>query len=62
MKKGQVKFLLKAGTCSDILPVNAHAEANILNLNYINSFIFYSSRTRLSNDIHHNQQLRCMLL
>ena len=45
---------------SGILPVNANAEANKLNLNYINSFIFYSSRTRLSNDIlHHNQQLMC---
>ena len=30
-----------------ILPVNAHAEVNILNLNYIN----YSSSTRLSNDV-----------
>ena len=29
---------------SGILPVNTHAEVNILNLNYINSFIFYSSR------------------
>ena len=41
-------------TSSGILPVNAHAEANILNLNYINRFIFYSSFTRLSNDVHSN--------
>ena len=34
-----------------ILPVNAHAEANILNLNYMNRLIFYSSSTRLSNDV-----------
>ena len=33
-------------------PVNAHAEVNILNLNYIVSFIFYSSTNRLSNDVH----------
>ena len=33
------------------LPVNAHAKFNILNLNYITSFIFYSSATRLSNYI-----------
>ena len=34
------------------LPVNAHAKGKILNLNltYINSFIFYSSANRLSND------------
>ena len=38
---------------SGILPVNAHAEVNILNLNYINRF-FYSSCTRLSNDVHNN--------
>ena len=38
-----------------ILPVNAHAEANVLNLNCINNFTFYSSITRLSNDI----SLRC---
>ena len=35
-----------------ILPVNAHVEVNILNLNYIYSFIFYSSKNRFSNDIH----------
>ena len=39
---------------SGILPVNAHAAVNILNLNSIDSFIFYSSTTRLSNDIHYN--------
>ena len=39
---------------SCILPVNAHAEANILNSNYINRCIFYSSSTRLANDIHSN--------
>ena len=39
---------------SGILPVNAHAEVNILNLNYIYSFIFYSPNNRVSNDIHHN--------
>ena len=36
---------------SGCLPVNAHAEVHILNLNYIYSFIFYSSATRFSNDI-----------
>ena len=41
--------------CSGFLPVNAHPEANILNLNYIRSFIFYYSNTRLSNDMHHKQ-------
>ena len=40
-------------TCSGILPVNAHVEVNILNLNYIYSFIF-SSNNRFSNDIHYN--------
>ena len=39
---------------SGILPVNAHVEVNILNLNYIYSFIFYSSKNRFSNDIHYN--------
>ena len=39
---------------SGILPVNAHAEVNILNLNYTNRFLFYSSSTRLSNDVHNN--------
>ena len=28
---------------SGILPINTHAEVSILNLNYIDSFIFYSS-------------------
>ena len=37
---------------SGVLPVNAHVEANILSLNNINSFIFYSSANRLSNDMH----------
>ena len=39
---------------SGILPVNAHAEANILILNYINSFIFYSFNNRLPNNINCN--------
>ena len=39
---------------SGILPINAHAKVNMLNLNYINNFIFYSSANRLSNDIHYN--------
>ena len=39
---------------SGFLPVNAHAEANILNLNNSNSFIFYSSANRLSNDMPEN--------
>ena len=39
---------------SGILPVNAHAEANILILNYINRFIFYSFNNRLSNNINCN--------
>ena len=37
---------------SGFLPVNTHAEDNILNLNCINSFILYSSTNRLSNGIH----------
>ena len=37
---------------SGIIPVIAHAEVNILNFNLIDSFIFYSSTNRLSNDIH----------
>ena len=41
--------------CSGFLPVNAHAEDNILNLNCINSFILYSSTNRLSNGIHYKQ-------
>ena len=36
---------------SGFLPVNAHAEVNILNLNYIVSCIFYSSMTKLLNDM-----------
>ena len=47
---------------SGILPVNAHAEVNILHLIKIDSFIFYSSTTRLSNDIHYNYYLRYILL
>ena len=39
---------------SGILPVNAQAEANILILNYIYSFIFYSFNNRLSNNINCN--------
>ena len=39
---------------SGILPANAHAEANILILYYINSFIFYSFNNRLSNNINCN--------
>ena len=39
---------------SGILPVNASAEVNILNLNYINRFLFYPSSTRLSNDVYSN--------
>ena len=35
---------------SGILPINDHAKVKILNLAYINSFIFYSSANRLSND------------
>ena len=35
--------------CSGILLVNSHAEVNQLNLNYIDSFVFYSSTNRLSN-------------
>ena len=45
---------VEADSYSGILPVNAHAEVNILNLNYIDSFIFYSSTNRLSNDVHYN--------
>ena len=39
---------------SGFLPVNTHAEVNILNINYIVSFIFYSSMTKLLNDMHFN--------
>ena len=39
---------------SGILPVNAHAEANIFILNYINSFIFYSFNNILSNNMNCN--------
>ena len=42
---------------SGILPVNAHAVINILNLNYINSFIQYSSMTKMSNNVHYNKYL-----
>ena len=35
------------GSSSGILPVNTHAEVNKLNLNYIDSFIFYSSTASL---------------
>ena len=45
---------LQSSLHSCILPVNVQAEANILNLNYINRFIFYSSSTRLSSDVHCN--------
>ena len=38
----------------EAVPVNAHAEANILILNYINSFIFYSFNNRLSNNTNCN--------
>ena len=37
-----------------ILPLTAHAVINILNLNYINSIIFNSLTTKLSNDMHYN--------
>ena len=37
-----------------VVPVNAHVKVKILNLNYINSFIFYYSTNRLSNDVHYN--------
>ena len=37
-----------------LVPVNAHAEVNILNLIYIVCFIFYSSMTKLSNDMRFN--------
>ena len=47
-------FIIYSSTTSGILPVNAHVEVNILNLNYIYSFIFYSSKNRFSNDIHYN--------
>ena len=36
---------------SGILPVNTHAVINILNLNYINSFIQYSSMTKLRSSV-----------
>ena len=49
-------------TASGILPVNAHAEVNILNFSSIDSFIFYSSTNILSNDIHYNYYLRYILL
>ena len=42
---------------SGILPVNAHAVINNLNLIYINSFILYSCVTKLSNEIHYNKFL-----
>ena len=41
-------------TRSGLLPVNDHADVNILKLNYVDSFIFHSSTTRLSNNIHFN--------
>ena len=47
-------IVLTVWLCSGILPVNAHAEVNILNLNYIDRFIFYSSTNRLSNDADYN--------
>ena len=47
-------FTLFNHPCSGILPVNAHAEVNMLNLNYIKIFTFYSSANRLSNDINYN--------
>ena len=60
-RKGMLKYSNIAQLLQDacvvtggILPVNAHAEANIFNLNYINTFIFYSSSTRLSNNVHSN--------
>ena len=39
---------------SGFIPVNGHAEINILNLNYIDSFILYFSMTKLSNDMRLN--------
>ena len=51
---GDFMLLQGRGTSSGILPVNAHAEVNILNLNYINRFLFHSSSTRVSNDVHSN--------
>ena len=51
---GVFVFLIDSKNASGILPVNAHGEVNILNLNSIDSFIFYSSTTRLSNSIHYN--------
>ena len=33
--------------CNGILPVNAHAEVNILNLEYIDNLRFYSSTTQI---------------
>ena len=48
------QILVHEGYCTGgILPVNARAEVNILNLNYVYRFIFYSSIARLSNDAHH---------
>ena len=43
-------------------PCEAVVRVNILNLNSIDCFIFYSSTTRLSNDIHYNYYLRYILL
>ena len=40
--------------CIGFQPVNAQGVINILNLNYNNSFILYSSMTKLSNDMHYN--------
>ena len=40
--------------CSGILTVNAHAEVNLYNLNEIDSFILYSSTTKLSNGMQCN--------
>ena len=45
------KLNLRLFLNSGFLPVNA--QDNILNLNYINSFILYSSTNRLSNGIHY---------
>ena len=36
-----------ANLCLEAVVLNAHGEVNILNLNYINSFIFYYSNNRL---------------
>ena len=57
-KMQQIKYLKyfhpSITISSAILKVNAHAEVNILNLNYINSFLFYSATDRLSDDTHNN--------